>query len=95
MFGPCSATQYLVFLLVLQSSRYVRGNRLLYFDCALAVMRLIVFCVPFSKYRGLVCESGIYWSFTLVLLSGFSLIMFEVINFFHDQLNLARNFNCS
>ena len=92
MFGPCSAMQYLVFILVLQSSRYVRGNRLLYFDCALAVMRLIVFCVPFSKYRGLVCESGLYWWFTLVLLSGFSLIRFEVIKLYSWSTQLSTKF---
>ena len=67
--GPCFIMQYSVsFLFLLQSSRLGRGNRLLYCNCILAVVWLSVICVSSSRRHGLVCDSGISWSCSLVFI---------------------------
>ena len=40
-----------------------------FFDCNLAVVWLLVFCISFSRNNGgLVCDDGISWSYSLVVL---------------------------
>ena len=58
MFGACFVTQCLVSFLVLQPSHRERDSRLLYFNCAIAVVWLLVFSVFSSRYHGLFCEYG-------------------------------------
>ena len=56
VFGPCFVMQYLVSYLVFQSSPRGRECWLLYFNCVLAVVRLLVFCVSSLFCPGLVCD---------------------------------------
>ena len=56
VFGPCFDMQYLVSFLVLKSSSCGRESCLLYFNCHVGAMWLLVlvFCVSSSRCYGLV-----------------------------------------
>ena len=68
VFGHCFVMQYLVSFFSFATISLGKRELGLYFDCILVVMWLFVFCAPSSPCPGLVCDCGITWPYSLVVL---------------------------